>query len=54
MAKQVKYYNLVEVETGKTIMITTKTTTDNYFKKLINDYFRLGKFDSTNVAYVPA
>lgn len=54
MAKQVKYFDLVEVETGRVIPITTKTTTENYFKKLIEDYWRLGKFDSTNVAVVPA
>ncbi len=54
MAKAVRYFNLTEVTTGKTIMITTKTTTEEYFKRLINDYFRLGKFDSTNVAVIPA
>ncbi len=54
MAKQVKYFNLTEVTTGKTIMITTKTTTERFFNKLIEDYVRLGKFDSTNVAVTPA
>lgn len=54
MAKEVKYYDLIEVETGKTISITTKTTSENYFKRLIEDYWRLGKFDSTNVVAVPA
>lgn len=54
MGKAVKYFDLVEVATGKTIPITTKTTTENYFKRLIEDYWRLGKFDSTNVAVVPA
>ena len=54
MAKQVKYFKLTELATGKVIEVRVKTTTDNYFKKLIEDYWRLGEFESTNVAVTPA
>ena len=54
MAKQVKFYKLTEVATGKVIEVRVKTTTEKFFKKLIEDYWRLGTFDSTNVAVTPA
>lgn len=54
MAKQVKYFKLTEVATGKIIEVRVKTTTEKFFEKLIADYFNLGVFDSTNVAVTPA
>ena len=54
MAKQVKYFKLTEVATGKVIEVSVKTTTQKFFDRLIEDYYRLGKFDSTNVAVTPA
>lgn len=54
MAKQVKFFKLTEIATGKVIEVRVKTTTEKFFEKLIEDYYRLGKFDSTNVAVIPA
>ena len=51
MAKQVKQINLVQ---GKTVVpVSTKTTSNRYIKKLIDDYRRLGVFKSGEVEIVP-
>ena len=53
--KKVQLYN-IEQGTGNNkivVPISTKTTTENYFKKLIADYRRIGVLDSRAVQIVP-
>jgi len=54
MAKQQKHYNLEQGEGDNmnVIPVTTKTTTEAYFKRLISDYRRLGELDSRPVTIV--
>ena len=55
MAKTLKHFNLVQGsgENTNVVPVTTKTTTENYFKKLIADYRRIGRLDSREVEIVP-
>lgn len=52
MAKQVKYFYLVQG--NHSLLVRVKTTTEEYFGKLIEDYRRLGKLDAGFVDVVPA
>lgn len=55
MAKSVKLYNL-EQGSGDNITVvpvSVKTTTPEYFRKLIRDYRRRGDLDSREVRIVP-
>ena len=55
MAKQAKLYNL-EQGTGdnkKVVPVSTKTTTQAYFKRLVEDYRAIGVLDSRDVKIVP-
>jgi len=53
MAKQVKRFDLIEEGTNKVVPVQVKTTTKRFFDNLIEDYYRLGCFDTTNVRVVP-
>lgn len=54
-AKVTKGYNLVQGtgEGANVVPVSVKTDTEEYFKKLIRDYRRLGKLDSRAVKIVP-
>lgn len=52
MAKQVKYFYLVQG--NHFLLVRVKTTTEDYFNRLIDDYRRLGKLDNGSVDVVPA
>lgn len=50
MAKRTQAINLVQ---GKTVIpVSVKTTTEDYLRKLVNDYRRLGKLTGGNVEIV--
>ena len=53
--KVTKGYNLVQGtgEGANVIPVSVKTDTEEYFKKLIHDYRRLGKLDSRKVEIIP-
>jgi len=50
MAKRLQEINLVQGD--KIIPVSVKTTTENYLRKLVNDYRRLGKLTGGNVEIV--